>query len=134
MRYYTDSDFGSVFGDLLSSWSAGNKKIPAVDVYETPEAFIIEAEVAGYSEDKIDIHVDNHVLKLSSPAVSREVEKGHTVLSHEIYLPAFERSFRLPEQVDEAAITADYKSGILLVTVPKKKEAQPRRIEVKINK
>lgn len=134
MRYYTDSDFNSLFGDLITTWGQNSRKIPAVDVYETAEAFIIEAEVAGYSEDKIDIKVDNHVLKLSSAAVKKEVEKGHTMLTKEIYLPAFERSFRLPEQVDESAITADYKSGILLLTIPKKKEAQVRRIEVKINK
>ena len=47
---------------------------------------------------------------------------------------AFSRSFALPENVDEDKISADYKNGILLITVPKKAEAQPKRIEVKIGK
>ena len=49
-------------------------------------------------------------------------------------MPAFRRSFSLPEGVEEDKISADYKSGILLVTIPKKAEVQPRRIEVKISR
>ena len=137
MKYYyrnPDSDFGSVFGDLLEAWSNTGHKIPPVDVYETKEAYITEAEVAGYDEDKINIHVDNHVLKLSAEGVTKDVAEGTNVVAREICTPAFERSFTLPEHAEESKITADYKNGILLITVPKKSEAVPRRIEVKINK
>ncbi|MCI7805558.1 MAG: HSP20 family small heat-shock protein [Spirochaetales bacterium] len=55
------------------------------------------------------------------------------MIAGEITLPSFERSFSLPESADEERISADYKNGILLITIPKKEKALPRRIEVKIN-
>ena len=91
-----------------------------------------EAGVTGYDEEAIKMHVDKHVLTISGE--EGKEEEAREYYAREIYTPEFRRSFSLPENADEGAISADYKNGMLLVTIPKKPEAQPRRIEVKINK
>lgn len=129
MRYYyrTVPTMGNLFNEMFDTWNT--KKIPPVDVYETKEAYIIEAEVAGYDEKEIRLHVEKDVLTISAD----EIKSDKKAIVSEIYTPAFERSFSLPESADTDKITADYKNGILLITIPKKENAMTRRIEVKIN-
>ena len=133
MRYYYRTydplfGFDSIFNDLFGSWSDSGRRYPPVDVYETDEAYVIEMEVCGYDEEAIKMHVDKHVLTISGEEGKEEEEREY--YAREIYTPEFRRSFSLPENADEGAISADYKNGMLLVTIPKKPEAQPRRIEV----
>ena len=131
MRYYYTSDpFNGLFDDLFGSWSDSGRRFPPVDLYETDRAYVIEMEVAGYGEDEVRLHVDRHVLEISSEGVKEAEDRSY--LTHEIHTPAFRRSFSLPENVDEGAIEASYDNGMLVVTIPKKAEAQARRIEVKI--
>ena len=132
MRYYYDP-IDTIFSDIFDTWTNTGKRIPKADVYETKEAYVIEAEVAGYDEKNINLHVEKHVLSISSDEVKRELSEGTSLIAGEITLPAFERCFSLPESADEERISADYKNGILLITIPKKEKALPRRIEVKIN-
>ena len=133
MRYYYDP-IDTIFNSLFDTWTSTVKRYPRVDVYETGNAYVIEAEVAGYSEDKINLSVDKHILTISSEEVKKELKEGTTKIAEEINLPAFERSFSLPEGSDEEKISADYKNGILLITIPKSEKAIAKRIEVKINK
>ena len=133
MRYYYDP-IDTIFNSLFYTWTSTGKRYPRVDVYETGNAYVIEAEVAGYSEDKINLSVDKHILTISSEEVKKELKEGTTKIAEEINLPAFERSFSLPEGSDEEKISADYKNGILLITIPKSEKAIAKRIEVKINK
>ena len=128
MRYYYDP-IDTIFNDLFDTWTGSGRKYPSVDVYETKDAYIIEAEVAGYDNDKI-----NHILTISSEEVKKELKEGTSKIAEEIKLPAFERSFSLPDGTDEEKISADYKNGILLITLPKLEKAIAKRIEVKINK
>ena len=132
MRYYYDP-IDTIFSDIFDTWNNTGKRVPKADVYETKDAYVIEAEVAGYDEKNINLHVEKHVLSISSDEVKRELPEGTSLIAGEITLPAFERSFSLPESADEERISADYKNGILLITIPKKEKALPRRIEVKIN-
>lgn len=136
MKFYRNADpflgFDPIFNDLFDAWSNPVKKIPAVDVYETEKEYVIEAEVAGYDQDKIELNVDKHILTLSCKVEEKKREK-ETVLVKEIMTPSFTRSFSLPDSVEEEAIKADYSKGILTITIPKKEKVQPRRIEVKIN-
>ena len=67
------------------------------------------------------LHVDRHVLEISSEGVKEDEDRSY--LTHEIHTPAFRRSFSLPENVDEGAIEASYDNGMLVVTIPKKAEA-----------
>ena len=139
MKYYVTynrnnpvSNYRSLFNDLWSDWGT-TSKIPPVDVSETDKAYVIEAELAGYTQDEVHVNVDKHVLKLSSTKESNpEEDKKKKSLVRERYYRAFERSFSLPEDIDESAIEGEFSDGVLTVTLPKKPEVQPKSIEVKI--
>ncbi len=132
-----DSIFNDIFGD--STYSA---RIPAVDVFETPTSYEVEAEVAGYDEKDISVAVEKHVLTIASTKdlkkaneeeKKEEKDEERTYLVREISRPSFSRSFTLPEDVDEENIKAETKNGMLKIVLPKTVQSQRGRIEVKIN-
>jgi len=141
MKYYVTNtrnnpvaNYHALFNDLWSDWGTSNK-IPPVDVTETDKAYVIEAELAGYTQKEVEVNVDKHVLKLSSAKQSKPEEdndKKSKSLVRERYYRAFERSFSLPEDIDEGAIEGEFSDGVLTITMPKKPEVQPKSIEVKI--
>ncbi len=129
-------DFDNLFSSLWNSWGYPTVKTPAVDIWEDEKAYMVSAELPGYSEKDVDVHVDKHVLKISSVCEAEKEEKEEkqspNYLIKERYCSAFERSFTLPEGVDEENISGEFKNGILTLTIPKLPEQQPKKIEVKI--
>ena len=127
--------FDDFFDSMLGAWGSYSSRVPAVDVEENPESYIIKAELPGYSEKDVKITVDNHVLRISGSVEEKEDEKdGKKYLVRERRHESFERSFSLPDGLDESAITADFENGVLSITMPKVPEVKPRQIEVKIGK
>ena len=109
------------------SWS------PAIDIGETPDAYLVTAEVPGV--EKGDVHVtvlENRLLIKGEKKqeVLEEKESPHRV---ERVYGAFSRSFDLPRAVNAEKITATYKDGVLSVSVPKAEEAKPKQIEINVN-
>ena len=102
---------------------------PPVDLHETPDAYIVIAEIPGLSRDDLDIQFQDGRITLSGVRRERtsaceqyhRVERGHG---------SFSRSFQLPIAVDAEAITADLRDGVLTVTCPKSPEAAGRRIHI----
>ena len=120
---------------MLGAWDNYSSRVPAVDVEETPSEFIIKAEMPGFSENDVKITVDKHVLHISGEVKEEDKEKeGKKYLIRERRHESFERSFSLPDGLDESKISAGFENGILTVTLPKTPEEQPRKIEVKIGK
>ncbi len=139
MKYYVTynqdnglSDFDSLFGDLFADWGVSRSKIPPVDIYETEKSYVIEAELAGYKQDEVLVNVDKHILKISSNKETLKDADGRKNLVRERYFKKFERSFSLPEGIDEDKIEGEFSDGVLTLTLPKKKEILPKTIEVKI--
>ena len=129
--------FDDFFDSMLGAWGSYSSRMPAVDVEETGDAYIIKAEMPGFKEDDVKITVDKHVLHISGSVDETEKEKdesGKKYLIKERHHESFERSFSLPDGLDESAISAGFENGILTVTLPKTPEEKPRKIEVKINK
>lgn len=131
------SDFNQLFGSLWNDWSMANTRLPAVDVREEENSYIIEAELPGYCEKDVNVHVDKHVLKISSLVKAEKEEKNEeqenlSYLVRERSCQSFERSFTLPEGVDEDKITGELKNGLLTIVVPKVADKQPKKIDVKI--
>ena len=143
MRYYISrttpyiSDIGSFFDDFFTAGSSA-KKFPPVDIYETADAYVIEAETAGYSDDEIRVYAKDGTLTISSTeTLKARIEKrreARSLISSEIETPQFSRSFSLPEGLDESNIGAEFSNGILSLTLPKLPEEKPRHIEVKISR
>ncbi len=132
MTRTNDNDFETLFNNVFGNWGVKNSKIPSVDVIEDENAYYVEAELAGYSEDDVNVNVEKHVLHISSEKSVKKDDKKF-IIKERSYIK-FDRSFSLPESVDESLISAEFKNGILTVTLPKKPVEQPKKIEVKINK
>ena len=103
---------------------------PRSDVYETGDAVVVVSEMPGAKESDIAITLEKNVLILSGTAGDQTPEGYRRRYSE--YTPGdFERRFALPQDVDRDSIDASVKNGLLTLTLPKAKEAQPRRIEVR---
>src|SRR5262245_29294466 len=104
---------------------------PAFEVKETTETFVLKADVPGVAESDLDIAVHNNVLTVSGSRQAEERKDGESYALYERQYGSFSRSFALPEMADGERIDANLKSGVLTLTVAKKAEAKPRKIEIK---
>jgi HSP20 family protein len=111
--------------------------VPAIDVVEKKDAYLMYAELPGVDLSQIDISFEQNVLTIRG-SKRRSIEASNEgevrVYAAERVSGTFERSIRLPEFVDGEHIGASFTNGLLTVTVPKARAAQPRRIEIKTEK
>jgi len=114
---------------LAAGWPA--LVTPASDVVETPEAIQVMVDLPGYDEGSLRIQFENDVLSIDAERKVREV-KGETYLLSERGLGKLRRTFGVNVPVDADHIEAAYDRGVLTVTLPKRAEAKPRKIEVKV--
>jgi HSP20 family protein len=122
-----DQAFNGTFGSRV--W------VPAMDVAERGDAYIVQAELPGVTPDQVDVTFEQNVLTIrgTKPAsfdLSNDSELR--VFAAERVHGAFERSVRLPEFVNADRIAASFANGLLTITVPKAEAAQPRKIDVKV--
>lgn len=129
--------FDDFFDSMFSSMDSWSTRVPAVDVEENDKEYTLKAELPGFDENDVNLTVENHVLTLSGKVDEKNEEKdkdNRKYLVRERRVETFERSFSLPEGVDEENISAQFKNGLLTVTLPKTAEKASRKLEVKINK
>ena len=135
-RFLPDS-INHVFNDPFFRFmedlpSEGRQWSPAVEVLETDGEFRFQLEVPGLERDDINIEYDNGVLTFSGEKSGEEHTEGERVRSERWY-GKFTRSFTLPKSADPEKIAASLKNGVLEVTIQKREEAKPRKVEVKIS-
>jgi HSP20 family protein len=104
---------------------------PDFEVKETKEGFEFRADVPGVKEGDLDIRLTQNRLAISGKRESEKTEKGDTFYTTERSYGSFTRSFTLPEGIQSDKIHAELKEGVLTLLVPKKPEAQPKKIDVK---
>jgi HSP20 family protein len=104
--------------------------VPAVDVYETEDEFVLELEVPGYEEKELTIEAFDHTVAIAGER--REVEERYdkTFRLHERLEKHFERRFELPPEADTEHLRAVFEKGVLEVHAPKSPEAKPRKITI----
>jgi HSP20 family protein len=110
----------------------GGKWAPAIDIYETGDSLVVEAELPGIDPEDIDVTVDDGVLTLRGERKhEREVteENYHRV---ERAWGSFQRSIRLPSDAESDKVKASYESGVLKVTVPKTEPPKPRSVTIAV--
>jgi len=107
--------------------------MPAVDVVESEKAYEITAELPGMDEKNIEVKVANGNLTIKGEKQEEKEEKKKDYYLHERNFGSFERIFEVPTTVDAEKIEANFKKGVLTVTLPKKVEAQKpaKKIDVK---
>lgn len=122
---------GTELFDNLNFSGSGNS-LPAVNVKETANDFIVEVAAPGMTKEDFKIKLENNVLSISSEKEERNVEKTDTnnYTRREFSYQSFQRSMVLPAGVEADKIKAAYKDGILSVSIPKKEEvkAKPSRM------
>lgn len=106
---------------------------PAVDIFETENELVLTADVPGVALDEIDIRLENNTLTLKGERKFEPVN-GNRKGYHRIErgYGAFARYFTVPDTIDPEKVRADYKNGVLTVTLPKKDVAKPRAIKVEV--
>lgn len=111
---------------LLSGWT------PAVDVHEDRDNIYVKAELPGMKREEIDLQLHDHTLTISGERRAEYKEEEAEVYRAERYVGRFQRSLQLPRPVDAGKVKAQYRDGILTVTLPKAEEAKPKQIDVKV--
>lgn len=105
---------------------------PAVDISETPQAYLIKAELAGMRREDIQVRVEGGQLRISGERKFEKEEKDKKQHRIERFYGSFSRSFSLPDDADEAQIKAEYRDGVLQLTLPKHEPAAPRSREISV--
>ena len=111
---------------LLSGWN------PALDVYEDKDNLFVKVELPGLKKDQIDISLHDGSLSISGERKSEEKHEEGEVYRAERYYGRFQRTVTLPTPVASDKVKAEYKDGILSITLPKTEEAKPKRIDVNV--
>ena len=114
----------------IANRTAGTRWVPAVDIIEEQDAFLLRADVPGVDNADIDVSMDNGVLSVSGERRAEEREEDTGTQRIERATGRFVRRFTLPDTADAKGITAKSRNGILEVTIPKLPEIQARRISV----
>ena len=111
-----------------------NGWVPSVDVLEEKNNIIVRAELPGMKKEDIEISLHEGVLSLTGERAEKEQTNGNgQVYRSERYYGRFHRTVSLPKPVAADKVKANYKDGLLTITLPKTEEAKPRQIEVNIN-
>lgn len=133
-NYPTLSDFLEDLWDERDL-TLGSSKItmPAVNVTETDDQFLIDVAAPGFEKNDFNINVENNVLTISSEKQSEEKQDGERISRREYSYGSFQRSFNLPITVDTDKIKANYENGVLKISIPKREEAKakpPKQIKI----
>lgn len=131
-------DLSQVFDRFFSrgDWGTEDATIPAfypaIDVSETEDNVLVVAEVPGMDAKDIDISVQDNVLTIKGEKRSEKEEKDEQRHRVERTYGTFTRSFRLPAAVTTEKVAADYKQGVLYITMPKSDESKRRAVKIKV--
>lgn len=127
--------FDEVFNDFFGgSPINGNffNKSAAVNIKEDEKNYRLEFAAPGFEKEEFKINLENQVLTVSAEKKSKSKEDGTDFTRREFAYSSFQRSFNLPESVNEDAIKAEYKNGILHVNIPKREEEKKNKKEISV--
>ena len=116
-----------LFESPLTNWA------PVLDVYEDKDNFVVQTELPGMKREGIDVSLQENLLVISGERKTEEKRSDGEIRRQERFYGKFQRTLTLPAPVAADKVKAQYKDGVLTVTVPKAKEAKPKKIDVSIN-
>ncbi len=120
---------------LFAPVSSATFTAPRVDVRETGEAYVMDMDLPGLSEKDVEINLKDRVLSISSvqEAEREDKKKDDDVeyLIRERRSASFSRRFTLPQDINPEKVEANFRNGVLTITIPRKPESQPRQIAIK---
>jgi HSP20 family protein len=110
----------------LTTWA------PAVDIYETEHELVVKADIPDIKPEELEVRVENNILTIRGERKFEKKVNEDNYLRVERTYGAFARSFSLATTVNSEAIKADYKNGVLTLSIPKREEAKPKQIKVNV--
>jgi HSP20 family protein len=116
-----------LFASPLADWA------PVLDVYEDKDNFVVQTELPGLKREDINVSLQDGVLVISGERKTEEKRNEGEIRRQERFYGKFQRTLTLPAPVAADKVKAQYKDGVLTVTVPKAEEAKPKKIDVSIN-
>jgi len=131
-------DFNRVFNSTLPRLFSGEDGIlggswsPGVDIYEDQNAITLEADLPGMKAGDFNLSIENYRLTLSGERKFEKENKGDNWRRVERSFGSFTRTFSLPSTVNVDAVNAEFKDGVLRVTLPKREEVKARQIQVSV--
>ena len=132
-------DFDRLFRDAFSS-QRGETELstrswaPPVDIYETEDAIVLKAELPGVDPKDVDVRVEDNTLFLKGERKFEKEVKEQNYHRVERSYGSFARSFSLPNSISTDKVTAEFKDGLLTLTMPKREEAKPKTIKIDVTK
>jgi HSP20 family protein len=117
---------GNGNGGTLRRW------IPAMDLVETADAFVLRADLPGLSENEVNIELEDNVLTISGERKAEHEQHKEGYYRVERSSGAFHRSLTLPEGVDPNAVKATFDKGVLEVRIPKPEQRKPKKVAISV--
>ena len=129
------NDMGRLMSTFLGQGQVNGENgerswMPAVDVWETDNELVYAFDIPGISEDEISVEYDDGALTVSGQRERTEQREDDRFYRYERRFGSFSRTVGLPQGVEEDAIRADYRNGVLEIHVPKPEAPKPRRIQI----
>ena len=112
---------------LLSGWT------PALDIHEDKDNFVVRAELPGMKREDIDVSLHDGALSISGERKTEKKYEEAEVYRTERFFGKFQRTVALPALVAADKVKAQYRDGVLTITLPKAEEAKPKQINVNVN-
>jgi HSP20 family protein len=113
--------------------AAGDTFVPAMDIKEREDEYVVRTDLPGVRKEDINVTLENGLLTITAERKSDEERKeGEQDLRREVRYGRYMRSLRLGTQIDEKAVKASYRDGVLELTLPKAEEVKPRKIAVEV--
>jgi HSP20 family protein len=132
LRDEIDRLFEAPFGELAQASQFLSGWVPAIDLHEDKDNFYLRAELPGMKREDIDVSLHEGTLTLSGERKLEKIENAE-VCRTERFVGRFQRTMSLPAPVAADRVKAQYKDGVLMVTLPKTEEAKPKHIDVKVS-
>ncbi|MGH2863913.1 MAG: Hsp20/alpha crystallin family protein [Solirubrobacteraceae bacterium] len=125
--------FDSPAGGNGVAAGAGRRWIPAMDLVEEGDHFVLRADLPGVSESQVKIELEENVLTISGDRESAQQKRSDGYVRVERASGSFSRSLVLPEGIDPESIQAHFDAGVLEVRIPKPEEHKPRRVAISVS-
>jgi len=127
-----EKEINKMFNDFFRSFDRGYE-YPLMDIIDSKDDLVIYVEVPGVSKDDIKVKIHNDVLTISGERKEPELPEKANCLIREREFGKFMRSVRLPYPIEVSKVSAEYKDGILKITLPKKEEVKPKEIQINVS-
>lgn len=130
LREELDRLFEAPFGEAcrsLTDWA------PAMELAENKDSVVVKAELPGMKKEEIEVTLHEGILSVAGERKSERKEEEAGLYRSERFYGRFQRAITLPAPVAGDKVKADYKDGILTITLPKTEEAKPKQIDVKVS-